>query len=81
MDSTHGAPAITDRISATEEENMNATAVERVNAPGQSGTLAGKQAGVQGPMSKATRDQAEAQLAEAQKAINALEQLLANPAQ
>ena len=52
-----------------------------VTAPGQSGTLAGKQAGAQGPMSKATRDQAEAQLAEAQKAINALKQLLANPAQ
>jgi hypothetical protein len=60
---------------------MNATAVERVTAPGQSGTLAGKQAGAQGPMSKAARDQAEAQLAEAQKAINALNQLLANPAQ
>jgi hypothetical protein len=28
-----------------------------------------------------TRDQAEAQLAEAQKAINVLKQLLANPAQ
>jgi len=36
---------------------------------------------VQAPMSKGTRDQAEAQLAEAQKAINALKQLLANPAQ
>jgi Na+/alanine symporter len=32
-------------------------------------------------LSKATRNQAEAQLAEAQKAINALKQLLANPAQ
>ena len=50
-------------------------------APGQSGSLAGKQAGAQAPLSKATRDQAEAQLAEAQKAINALKQLLANPAQ
>jgi uncharacterized membrane protein (UPF0182 family) len=50
-------------------------------APGQSGPMPGKQAQVQAPMSKATRDQAEAQLAEAQKAINALKQLLANPAQ
>jgi uncharacterized membrane protein (UPF0182 family) len=50
-------------------------------APGQPGPLAGKQAGAQAPLSKATRDQAEAQLAEAQKAINALKQLLANPAQ
>jgi uncharacterized membrane protein (UPF0182 family) len=50
-------------------------------APGQSGSLAGKQAGVEAPLSKAMRDQAEAQLAEAQKAINALKQLLANPAQ
>jgi chaperonin cofactor prefoldin len=32
-------------------------------------------------LSKATRDQAEAQLAEAKKALNALKQLLANPAQ
>jgi hypothetical protein len=32
-------------------------------------------------MSKATRDQAEAQLAEAQKAINALKHILANPPQ
>jgi hypothetical protein len=32
-------------------------------------------------MTKATRDQAEAQLAAAQKAINALKQLLATPAQ
>jgi uncharacterized membrane protein (UPF0182 family) len=50
-------------------------------APGQSGPMPGKQAQVQAPMSKATRDQAEAQLAEAQKAINALKQLLANPPQ
>jgi uncharacterized membrane protein (UPF0182 family) len=50
-------------------------------APGQSGPMPGKQAQVQAPMSKATRDQAEAQLAEAQKAINALKQLLANPTQ
>ena len=50
-------------------------------APGQSGPTPGKQAQVQAPMSKGTRDQAEAQLAEAQKAINALKQLLANPAQ
>jgi hypothetical protein len=50
-------------------------------AQGQSGSLAGKQAGAQAPLSKATRDQATAQLAEAQKALNALKQLLANPAQ
>lgn len=50
-------------------------------APGQSGPLPGKQAGAQTPLSKATRDEAEAQLAEAQKAINALKQLLATPAQ
>jgi hypothetical protein len=43
--------------------------------------LPGKIAQAQAPMSKATRDQAEAQLAEAQKAINSLKQLLANPAQ
>ena len=49
--------------------------------PGQSGPLPGKQAGAQGSLSKTTRDKAEAQLAEAQKAINALKQLLANPAQ
>jgi len=50
-------------------------------APGQPGSaLPGKQSGAQAQMSKATRDQAEAQLAEAQKAINALKQLLANPA-
>jgi hypothetical protein len=50
-------------------------------APTQSGALPGQQTGIQGALSKATRDQAEAQLAEAQKAINALKQLLANPAQ
>jgi uncharacterized membrane protein (UPF0182 family) len=50
-------------------------------APGQSNSLPGKIAQAQAPMSKATRDQAEAQLAEAQKAINSLKQLLANPAQ
>jgi hypothetical protein len=50
-------------------------------APPQSGVLPAQQAGVQAPLSKATRDQAAAQLAEAQKAINALKQLLANPAQ
>jgi len=50
-------------------------------APAQSGPLAGKQAGAQAPLSKAARDQAEAQLAEAQKAINALKQILANPQQ
>jgi hypothetical protein len=43
--------------------------------------LAGKQAGAQAPLSKAARDQAEAQLAEAQKAINALKQILVNPQQ
>jgi hypothetical protein len=43
--------------------------------------LPGKQAGAQPPLSKATRDQVEAQLAEAQKAINALKQLLATPTQ
>ena len=50
-------------------------------APAQSGPLAGKQVGAQAPLSKAARDQAEAQLAEAQKAINALKQILANPQQ
>ena len=50
-------------------------------APAQSGPLAGKQAGAQAPLSKAARDQAEAQLAEAQKAINALKQILVNPQQ
>jgi hypothetical protein len=46
-----------------------------------SGSFPGQQAGAQAPLSKATRDQATAQLAEAQKALNALKQLLANPAQ
>ena len=46
---------------------------------GQSIPVFGKQAGAQATLSKVTRDQAEAQLAEAQKAINALKQLLANP--
>ena len=48
---------------------------------GQSGVLPAQQTGAQAPLSKAMRDQAEAQLAEAQKALNALKQLLANPAQ
>jgi uncharacterized membrane protein (UPF0182 family) len=47
----------------------------------QSGALPGQQTGVQGSLSKAARDQAMAQLAEAQKAINSLKQLLANPPQ
>ena len=47
-------------------------------APPQSGILGGQQKGAQAPLSKATRDQAMAQLAAAQKAINALKQLLAN---
>ena len=51
------------------------------NTPGQSGSLPEKQTQAQAPLSKAIRDQAEAQLAEAQKAINALKQLLATPAQ
>jgi uncharacterized protein len=47
-----------------------------------SGSSTGQQqAGAQAQLSKITRDQAEAQLVEAQKAINALKQLLANPAQ
>ena len=46
-----------------------------------SGSFPGQQAGAQAPLSKATRDQAMAQLAAAQKAINELKQLLANPAQ
>jgi hypothetical protein len=50
-------------------------------APPQSGALPGKQAGAQAPLSKATRDQATTQLAEAQKALNALKQLLAKPPQ
>jgi uncharacterized membrane protein (UPF0182 family) len=47
----------------------------------QPGVLPAQQAGAQSSLSKAARDQAMAQLAEAQKAINALKQLLANPAQ
>jgi hypothetical protein len=43
--------------------------------------LPAQKAGAQSSLSKAARDQAMAQLAEAQKAINALKQLLANPAQ
>ena len=50
-------------------------------APTQSGVLPVQQTGVQAPLSNATRDQAMAKLAEAQKAINALKQLLAAPAQ
>jgi uncharacterized membrane protein (UPF0182 family) len=50
-------------------------------SPGQPGALSGKQVGVQAPLSNATRYQAEAQLAEAQKALSSLKQLLANPAQ
>jgi hypothetical protein len=50
-------------------------------APTQSGVLPGQQTGVQGALSKAARDQALAQLAEAQKAIDSLKHLLANPAQ
>jgi hypothetical protein len=49
-------------------------------APPQSGIFPAQQTGVQMPLSNATRDQAEAQLAEAQKALNSLKQLLANPA-
>jgi hypothetical protein len=40
-----------------------------------------QQAVVQVPLSKAARDQAMAQLAEAQKAIDSLKRLLATPAQ
>jgi uncharacterized membrane protein (UPF0182 family) len=50
-------------------------------AQGQPSAPAGKQSGAEAPLSKAMRDQAQAQLAEAQKAINALKQLLATPAQ
>jgi uncharacterized membrane protein (UPF0182 family) len=50
-------------------------------APTQSGALPAQQAGVQAPMSKTVRDQAMAQLAEAQKAIDSLKHLLAAPAQ
>jgi uncharacterized membrane protein (UPF0182 family) len=46
----------------------------------QAGGLPVQQTGVQAPLSNATRDQAMAQLAEAQRAINSLKQLLANPA-
>jgi hypothetical protein len=46
-----------------------------------SGSFPGQQAGAQAPLSKATRDQAMAQLAEAQKAIDSLKRLLANPPQ
>ena len=48
-------------------------------APPQSGIFPAQQTGVQAPLSKATRDQVTAQLADAQKALNALKQLLANP--
>ena len=44
----------------------------------QPGVLPAQQAGVQSSLSKTARDQVMAQLAEAQKAINALKQLLAN---
>ena len=47
--------------------------------PGSRVFCPGQQAGAQAPLSNATRDQAEAQLAEAQKALNSLKQLLANP--
>jgi hypothetical protein len=50
-------------------------------APPQSGSFSGQQASAQAPLSKATRDQATAQLADAQKALNALKQLLTNPPQ
>jgi uncharacterized membrane protein (UPF0182 family) len=49
--------------------------------PPQLGGLPAQQAAVQAPLSKAARDQAMAQLAEAQKAIDAIKHLLANPAQ
>jgi len=48
---------------------------------GQPGSSPGSQAGPQAALSASTRDQATAQLAEAQKALNALKQLLAKPAQ
>jgi uncharacterized membrane protein (UPF0182 family) len=47
----------------------------------QSGIFAGPPKGAQAPLSKATRDRAEAQLADAEKGLNALKQLLVNPAQ
>jgi uncharacterized membrane protein (UPF0182 family) len=50
-------------------------------APPQPGVLPTQQAVVQVPLSKAARDQAMAQLAEAQKAIDSLKRLLATPAQ
>jgi hypothetical protein len=46
-----------------------------------SGSLPGQQTEAQAPLSKATRDQATAQLEDAQKALNALKQLLAKPVQ
>jgi hypothetical protein len=49
--------------------------------PGQSAATPGKQGGGQAPLSNATREQAATQLADAQKALNALKQLLANPPQ
>ncbi len=51
-------------------------------ATSQPGALPAQQAGgVQAPLTKATRDQAMTQLAEAQKAIDAIKRLLANPTQ
>jgi uncharacterized membrane protein (UPF0182 family) len=50
-------------------------------APQSSGSLPGQQAGAQAPLSQAARAQATAQLADAQRALNALKRLLANPAQ
>jgi uncharacterized membrane protein (UPF0182 family) len=50
-------------------------------APPQSGALPAQQTGVPALLPKATRDQAIAQLAEAQKAIDSLKHLLAAPAQ
>jgi uncharacterized membrane protein (UPF0182 family) len=50
-------------------------------APAQSGVLPVQQAGVQAPLSKATLNQARAQLAAAQKAIDSLQHLLASPNQ
>jgi uncharacterized membrane protein (UPF0182 family) len=47
----------------------------------QPGVLPGQPAGAQAPLPKATRDQVMAQLAEAQKAIDSLKRLLANPPQ
>jgi uncharacterized membrane protein (UPF0182 family) len=56
------------------------TALFGTTAP-QSGIFAGQQNGSHALLPKATRDQAAAQLADAQKAINALKQLLAAPPQ